>query len=426
MKILSVCIFFAFSSIGSAVELTERHAIDLFMEKNLEVSANKYNIEVNKAEELTAGLWANPSILIDTQLNPFGKDWNQKNAGGPTQQDITLTVPIDINGNHRQAVKVARLATKSSEAEFQAFMRENLYGMLDTLYKVQRLEREHELLQEKVQILDKLIITLEKRIGSASNQPLLQSRAKLANEDVKIEIQQNLIEQQTEENKLRTYLLLGLDEEIKLNINLKTHYADNLHVGNLVEYAEKHRPDFLALKYFHHQMKEQVDLERREIWDDFAILAGVSKQDKLNARPGDINSQKLPSAWSWMIGITVPLPVFDRHQGRVLQTRLRSNQALVREKFMKETLAKDISTSITKIELTNKNLHRYKDNQLANAKTVRDSALRQFGTGSTTLIEYLDAINAYHTTISKYIMAQYDLTSEVMKLKLISGKEMIE
>lgn len=424
MKVLIILILLNFSSMVFAIELNESKAIKLFIEKNLEVAASKYNIEFTEAEELTAGLLANPSIFMDTQLNPFGKNWNQKNAGGPTQKDITLSVPIDVNGKRRQAVKVAKLATKSSEAEFQAFIRESLYGMLDTLYKVQRLEREHELLQEKVQLLDKLIITLEKRIGSASNQPLLQSRAKLADEDVKIEVQKNLIEQNIEENRLKAYLLLNTSEEINLNIDLKTHYEDNLHVNELVDYARKHRPDFLALKYYREQLDEQVVLERKRIWDDVGIQAGVGQQQRVEKRPGDAQSNSLPSAWSWMIGVTIPIPVFDRNQGSILQAKIRGNQALVRERFMSETLAKDIETSVKKIELTNKNLNLYKMHQLTNAKTVRDSALRQFGTGSTTLLEYLDAINAYHTTISKYFSAQYDLTTEVLKLKMISGQDM--
>lgn len=90
---------------------------------------------------------------------------------------------------------------------------------------------------------------------------------------------------------------------------------------------------------------------------------------------------------------------------------------------MGDVLAKDIETSIRKIELTNSNLNRYQTHQLGNAKTVRDSALRQFGTRSISLIEYLDAIDSYHIAIHKYINAQYDLTSELLKLKLISGQD---
>lgn len=423
MKASLVFILIFINVSAYAIELTESRAISLFMEKNLELMANKYNIEISKAAEISASLWPNPSVLVDSQLNSFNENWNQKNAGGPAQQDVVLTIPLDVNGIIKRSVKIAKFATKGSEAQFQSSMREGLYGMIDSLYKVQRLEREHELLQEKVQLLDKLIITLEKRIGSASNQPLLQSRAKLALEDTKVEVQSNLMDQNEEKNKLRTYLVMETTEEVTPNVTFKTQYSEKINSAELVKFAKDNRPDFIALNLYKQQVEHEMDLNNRRIWDDLALQVGVSRQDEVGARPGQVGSTRLPTATSWMVGVVFPIPVFDRNQGLVLQNKIQKNQAIVKEKFLGDALTKEIETSIKKIELTNLNLNRYRNHQLANAKTVRDSALRQFGTGSTSLIEYLDAIDSYHTTIHKYINAQYDLTSELLKLKLISGQE---
>lgn len=423
MKFILILLIPCFASTSYAIELTETKAIQIFMEKNLDVMASKFDIQITRAEEITAGLWANPSLFVDSQLNPFGKNWNQKNAGGPTQQDIVLTVPIDVNGKRRQAVKVAKLATKVAEAEFQTFVRENIISLLDTLYSFQKLKREFELLQEKSQLLEKLILTLEKRVGGATNQPLIQNRAKLAFEDVRVEIQKNKIEQKAEENKLKTALVLDLAEEINLSLQFKSSLDQKFDVKDLVENGIKNRPDFQGLRLLKEQLNEQVDLDRKRIWDDVGVQAGVARQHQIDKNPENPDSNKFPTAWSWVVGVTVPIPVFDRNQGSIMQSKLRTNQILVKERLMQETLSKEIETSVMKLELTNLNLSRYKSAQLTSARTVRDSALRQFGTGSTTLLEYLDAVDAYHTAINKYIEAQYDLTTEYQRLKLLSGQE---
>lgn len=419
-----VVVLFSFPT-SYALELNETQAAKLYVEKNLELTAQRFEIDISKAEEITAGLWANPSLFIDSQLNPFGDNWNQKNAGGPTQQDFILTVPVDVNGKRRQAVKVARIATSVTEAQFQAFIRDGVFQMLTTLYDFQRLKREHELLQEKEQLLERLVLTLEKRIGSSNSQPLIQSRARLAHEDVKLEIQKNRIDQNEVVNKLRVLFRLQNNEEIEPKLNFKSSISEKFLLEQLVENAKKKRPDFIALELLKTQLKEQQNLDVKNIFNDVGIQAGVTQQKGVGARPGDPGSASLPSAWSWIIGVTLPLPVNDRNQGNILQTKIRTNQVLVREKFMVETVSKDIDTSIKKIEITSLNLNRFKSGQLANAKIVRDSALRQFGTGATTLLEYLDAVDAYHVAIQKYLSAQYDLSTEYLNLKLLSGQEIV-
>jgi cobalt-zinc-cadmium efflux system outer membrane protein len=320
-------------------------------------------------------------------------------------------------------VKVAKLATKVAEAQFQSFMRESIFSMLESLYGLKRLKNEYEILQEKSQLLDKLVFTLEKRIGSSTNQPLIQSRAKLAFEDVKVEIQKNKIDQIAEENKLKTFLTLDRNEEIHLSVEFKNKLDESFKHEELVENAKKVRPDFQALKILKEQLDGQIELERKRVWGDMDFQAGLTRQSRVDANPSDLDSSTFPTAWSWLVGLTIPIPAFDRNQGNIQQAKLRANQILIRERFMQEALSNEIETSIRKLKITDLNLNRYKTVQLTSAKTVRDSALRQFGTGSTTLIEYLDAVDAYHATINKYIEAQHGLTTEFLRLKLISGKE---
>jgi cobalt-zinc-cadmium efflux system outer membrane protein len=421
-KLLFIMIFSSFNI--QALELNESQSIRFYLEKNLELIATRYDIDLAKAEELTAGLWSNPSLYIDSQLNPFGKNWNQKSTGGPAQQDYILTVPVDINGKRRQAVRVARLATKVSEAEFQSVLREGLFKLLTSLYDLKKLKLEKELLLEKGQLLESLVLTLEKRIGSTS-QPLIQSRARLAHEDVRFEVERNKIDQIEILNQLRVLLHLEGSEDIVPNVSFKSHSEIADQLESLIDNAKKNRPDFIALAFLKRQLLGQIELDRRQIFSDIGIQAGVSRQDAVGSRPGNATSISLPGAWSWLIGITIPLPVVDRNQGNVLQTKIRENQTSVREKFMLETVRRDIETSMKKIEITNLNLTRFKTGQLTNAKKVRDSASRQFGTGAMTLLEYLDAVDAYHVSIQKYLSAQYDLTSETLKLKLLAGQDLI-
>lgn len=407
-----------------AFVLSEQQATKIYLEKNLQLIASRYEIDLSKAEELTAGLYANPSVLIDTQLNPFSKsNWDQTNTGGPAQQDLLLNVPIDVNGKRRQAVRVARLATKVTEAQFQAVVREGIFSMLSNLYQLQKLIRTSELLIEKGQFLDRLVLSLEKRIGNPTRQPLIQSRVRLALADVNIEIERNKIDIITAENQLRVLLQFTNEESLRPAVSFKNPITEKFDVSSLVENAKQKRPDFRAIEILKQQLEGQSELDQRRIWNDIGFQVGITKQDRLNAKPGDMTRPSLPGATSWFLGVNIPLPFFDRNQGNILATKIRSNQTLVREKFMMESLTKQIETSIKKIEITSLNLSRYKTGQLNTSKLVRDAAFRQFGSGASTLLEFLDALDAYHLSIQKYIETEYDLSTEYLNLKLISGQE---
>jgi len=147
----------------------------------------------------------------------------------------------------------------------------------------------------------------------------------------------------------------------------------------------------------------------------------LTRQSFVGARPGDPNSNSLPGAWSWILGLSIPIPVFDRNQGNIMAAKVRQNQVSLRERYLLMSTLNDIDTSLQKISIIGSKLKSFRGRHLDSAQTVRDSALRQFGTGSTSLIEYLDAVEAYHTAISNYITAQYDFTIEYLNLRLKSG-----
>ena len=63
--------------------ITIDEAVEEGIRSNLELLAAKYDVSIARADELTAGLWYNPSITIDGLAQTFGSNWNQTTAGGP-------------------------------------------------------------------------------------------------------------------------------------------------------------------------------------------------------------------------------------------------------------------------------------------------------------------------------------------------------
>jgi len=103
-------------------------AIKRLLAVNLDLRAKALEISKADAEILTAGLWANPVLFADAQLVPYGDFENT--GGGPTQYDINITHPIDINGKWKRRTETATWAKAVVEAQYQDAIRieiDNLY-----------------------------------------------------------------------------------------------------------------------------------------------------------------------------------------------------------------------------------------------------------------------------------------------------------
>ena len=108
--------------------LTIDQAIDRVLRINLELRAQAMEISKARADVLTAGLRGNPLIYLDSSLVPYSTFAGT--AGGPTQYDVNITHPLDLNHKRRHRIEVAVRAQKVTEAQYQNAVRlqlDNLY-----------------------------------------------------------------------------------------------------------------------------------------------------------------------------------------------------------------------------------------------------------------------------------------------------------
>ncbi len=110
--------------------LTIDRAIELMIERNLDLHSKFLEIPQARADVLTASLRANPIFYADSQLVPYGSD-SVKRPDGPTQYDVNFSHPLDISHKRQARTAYASRALKVMEAQYQNEVRlaiGNLYG----------------------------------------------------------------------------------------------------------------------------------------------------------------------------------------------------------------------------------------------------------------------------------------------------------
>ncbi|HEX5444694.1 MAG TPA: TolC family protein, partial [Pirellulales bacterium] len=109
--------------------LTLDAALQRLVATNLDLRSRFLEIPQARADVLTAGLYANPLVFFDTQLIPYGS-YGPQRPGGQTQYDLNISHPLDLSHKRRERTRVAALAKKVIEAQYQDAVRveiANLY-----------------------------------------------------------------------------------------------------------------------------------------------------------------------------------------------------------------------------------------------------------------------------------------------------------
>ena len=405
--------------------MTIEQAMSEGLKSNLDLLAAKYGVPMAEADETTAGLWANPSILLDTVFQPLNQsNWNQTNAGGPRQYDMIFSYPLDLSGKRSKGEKSAHEAVGIAKASYEDAVRLKIQDILLAYIEVVTQEHQLSLVREKEGSLKNLVTMTENRVGSGGRLPLLLMRAQLAWDQAKLDTRQREISMRSALVQLST--LLGRNPSqpvISAQTKLRDFkLAEVPAKEKLIADALDTRPDLQVLKLTLTKSDSDAELARAQAWDNFIVTAGFSHQGPNDANPHDPTSTSQAGAYSWNAGVTIPLPVLNRNQGNVQKALLTKEQSQRQIDSKVLSIRQDIEGLTDQLTLGRSLIEDYENSQLKKARQVRDSQQRLFGTGNSALLDYLDAMSAYQGTVSAYYDAVAEYRRNWVRLSASIGK----
>jgi cobalt-zinc-cadmium efflux system outer membrane protein len=103
------------------------------------------------------------------------------------------------------------------------------------------------------------------------------------------------------------------------------------------------------------------------------------------------------------VGLTVPLPVYNRNQGAILRSKLNVTQTQIElETLARQTLT-DVEQAEKEYRVTHEMVKEIRDQILPDAIRVRDDTYRLYLGGQENLITYLHAQSEFNDTVKQYL-----------------------
>ena len=376
--------------------MTLDEAIERLVRCSLELKAKRFEIPQARADLLTAGLRANPIVYADGQLVPYGS-FSPVRPGGATQYDLNISHPFDISGKRRARTVAAAQAVRVLEAQFQDAVRlevdvlaSNFVDVLAAVESVRQLETSVAGLGEVAEVTRRL-----QARGLASREEVDRLTIQLRSAELGRDDAAEAVRRAT-----RTLgLTLNLSASEAAALRVRGTIGDTAPPpgpdAELVDLALAHRPDLCAYRLGVGRARADVDLARAERLNDIYVL--YQPYTFQNNAPFQTKS-----AHSWALGVSVPLPVYNRNQGSILRSRINVEQSKTELEALGRRVAIEVEQAAREYATTRAAVGRIEGEILPMAGRVRDDAERLYRRGGAEVVAYLNARREYNEVVREY------------------------
>lgn len=371
-------------------------AIERLVRENLALRARSFEIPQADADILTASLRANPLFYFDSQLVPYG-GYSPQRPGGPVQYDINITYPLDVTHKRAARTLVARRAKRVLEAQYQDAVRiqiDNLYTAYTDIVAARETIRFAEAARAGLSILlDRTRRLQEKGTRTVADVTRIQA----LHESAEVEVMDAEESLRTARRNLGVLLnISGPEAEtIRPRGTIRDLYPPPPGIDALIRMALEYRPDVVAFRLGILRAEGDVKLAQANRLSDVYLL--YQPYTFQNNAPFGKQSTR-----SWALGVTVPLPIYNRNQGNIQRAMINVTQTKVELADRERQVVSEVQRAQREYLLTRAALQRIEQRLMPAATRARDDAYRLFTQGEEDVIVFLNAQREFNEASRQY------------------------
>ncbi|MCD8740092.1 TolC family protein [Mucilaginibacter roseus] len=411
LPVLAICSAPKAYSQTDTLKLSFKDSEKLFLQNNLTLLAQKYNVDASKALIKQAGLWDNPVLSTDQNITDnSGKFFNHgKNTG---QVFVALSQVFTTAGKRGKQVQVAKDDASIQQAAFDDLLRNLRYNLLLDFAQTSNLIEQAKVYQTEIASAQNLVNAIQKsyEAGNNSLKDVVRLKALL------FSLQNDLVENNRQlsqlQSELKTLLGIAPDKVIAPQINFHTTDAP-LNAAELAEKAKTMRGDYLASQYTLQQNNDNVALQKALAQPD--VTLGVAYDQNSNYAPHYVGLQ-----------ISVPLPLFNRNQGNIKAAKLsaQGQEFIVQNNALQ--LQNDVYSAVNQYRLSNQLLGQSETDFYDRYDQLYTSMLKSFKQRQISLPEFVDFFDSYKDTKLKILQQQYNLNKAIADLNFAVGTTVVD
>lgn len=355
---------------------------DKFLAANPTLRAQAQSIESNRANEITAGLRPNPQFQNDT-----------------TSATIGIYQVFEIAGKRRARLESARLTTAISRTDFADARRTLVFNLRQAFVAALLAKSDLDFARDNLTNYQKVVDL---------NRTMLEHGALSRADFLKIELQMLQFQSDLDDAtlalktaKATLRALVGppnLPQEFAIEGDLRAVPLEKP-LSELQQLALANRPDLKSAETGRDKALADLRLAKANRWPDPTI--GNSFLHTGTEIPGPSWFQpfypKNNVSNAMGLGISIPIPLFNRNQGEVARTRSEQRRVDFLAQAARNQVLQDVETAYASFQSSQDRVRRYEQTYLSRAKESLDIEEFSFRNGAASILDFLDAERTYRS-----------------------------
>lgn len=364
----------------SAPPLSLTQALAQALENNPEVAAALRQVQAAEGQVLQGQTRPNPELaysLEDTRTQSRAQSWQ-------------INLPIELGGKRAARTKAAEKAREQAQVDLDEVKATVRAHVVAAYFDALNAQERRILANESVLLAKATTENVGKRVAAGKVSPVEETKAKVAEASVRVELVQAASEERNAQTRLLA--LLGKTDPVPLVLDGKADQVPAVPAtADLLTLAAS-SPALVRARLEVDRRRALTAVEKSKSVPDLTVSVGVKRSNETQRNVA-------------LLGFSVPLPVFDRNQGNLLEALKLEDKAQDDLRATTIRVQSEISQAREKIAAITVEVQALEREVLPGARSAYDAAITGFENGKFNFLEVLDAQRTYLASKSQYLKA---------------------
>lgn len=380
----------------SLKELSLSDSLDLALKSNPDIAV------AIREREATDGI----KVQAATRPNPYVSTSIQDTRNATRQTTLQLNQEIELGGKRAARIEAADAFYSRSDAELATKQSEIHANVVAAFYEVLVAQERVALAKSSVEIGELALDAASKRVKAGKSSPVEQTKSSVAAATAKIELVQATTQLSNSRKRLS-----ALWADNTPGFDRVTGDVTNIPAVNTLENLAPliDSAPTIKLAKFEISAREAItEIERSKAIPNITISLGMVDNREIGLNQA-------------LLGLSIPIPVFDRNQGNVQEAISRKYKAEDELIALRNKIQTNLTTQYEKLSAARQASLSLQNDILPNAQSAFDAANRGFSLGKFNFLDVLDAQRTLYQAKSQYINALLEAHQAIAEIERILG-----
>lgn len=393
--------------------LTLKEAEQRFLERNLSLIAERYNIDMAQAQVLQAKLFENPVISLEQNV------YNRLNGkyfdfGKEGEAVVEIEQVIHLAGQRNKQVRLEKINKEIAEYQFEEVMRTLRQELNEKFVEVYFLSKSIVIYEKEVNSLQVLLggMKVQQEKGNISLMEISRLESMLFSlKKEKNERESDLLTTRGELN-----LLLNLPEDTQVQLSLDKEVLQQLDLSQL-SFADlkaiiNERPDQKIARSTVNASRANLKLQKSMAFPEFSVKGNYDRVGNF------INDY-------FAIGVSLSVPIFNRNQGNIKAARFSIQQAGVQQEYAANRADMELFTAYTSLEKATQLYQSTNTDLERNIEKLITGVNENFTRKNISLLEFIDYYDSYKETCIQLYEIKKNVFLAMENLNTVVGQNVL-